>query len=164
MSKLSAIVRNRETVTVEILGADGETRVPITVTYRPRMNTLAFRQQFGEHMQALQRVTRAMEAAQAREDWDELDRLNNDPASEEVANKMTAMTLGLIEGWDLEDEDDKGKTIAVPFPTNTEEIKTFVAPEMFQDVLKAVMEKLNPNRTADGETSSTPSETPPSAT
>lgn len=156
MSKLSAIVKNRAEVTVEIPGADDGPPVPVTVAYRPRMNTLAFRERFAEQLGTLNRLMAAVQAAAGAGDAAEAERLAAAPELEQAADAMTKMTLGLIEGWDLEDEDEDGKAVAVPFPQTTDDIKAFPAPEMFQQVLKAVMERLNPNRTA-GEPSTTDS-------
>lgn len=156
MSKLSAIVRNRDEITVEIPRADGETTEPVVVTWRPRNATMAFREMFGQHFLVLAKLNADAQAAQARGDMEEVTRLAADPANEAASTKMVELAVSLIEGWDLEDEDEAGKVVAVPFPRTQEAIKAFVAPDMFQAVMQAVMSKLNPNQTA-GEPSANPS-------
>ena len=59
MAKLSQIVRNLADIVVEIDGTDDDgnpIKVPVTVTYRPRLMTLAFRDQFGRHLAVLNKA------------------------------------------------------------------------------------------------------------
>lgn len=166
MARLSQIVRNKADVTIEVDGTDDAgvpIKVPVTVTYRPRLVTQAFREEFGRHMLVLVAATKAAEAAQEAGDAVAAVAAMDAPGVDQATDAMAQMTLGLIEGWDLTDEDGTGKEIPVPFPRTADEVKHFPAPEMFQAVLQGVMAALNPNRTAD-EASSTTSGTPSSAT
>lgn len=159
MAKLSQIVRNRAEITVEIPGADeGEdgapVMVPVTVTYKPRLMTPAWRDQFGGHLRVVQKAERTAKEAAERNDTDAAMAAVDDPAVSAAVDQMAAMTLGLLDSWDLEDdveEDGKTRTVPVPLPTTAAEVETFPAADMFQTVLRAVMGKLNPNRAA-GET------------
>lgn len=153
MPKLSDIVRNRADVTVEVLGADGETKIPVTVTYRPRLMTRAFREELQGYMTVLLKAQQAADAATEAGDAAAFEAAQNDPETDKALDGMSKGMLSLIDGWDLEDdvEDEGGvvRTVAVPFPTTSEEIKEFVAPDLFQAVMAAVMGALNPNRTPD---------------
>jgi hypothetical protein len=166
MSRLGRIVRNRDQVVVNVPGKDADgapIEEPVTVTYRPRLATQAFREEFGRHMLVLVKATQAATAAQEGGDADAAVALMDAPEVDRAADEMARLTLSLIEGWDLEDEDEHGKLTPVPFPRTADEIKAFPAPEAFQLIMQGVMGAINPNQRA-GATSSEPSETPPPAT
>jgi hypothetical protein len=166
MSRLGRIVRNRDEVVVTVPGKDEDgnpIEESVTVTYRPRLATQAFRAEFARHMLVLLRATQAATAAQDGGDADAAVALMDAPEVDKAADEMARLTLSLIDGWDLEDEDEHGTVVPVPFPRTADEIKAFPAPEAFQLILQGVMGALNPNQRA-GATSSAPSETPPPAT
>lgn len=154
MAKLNQIVRNRADIIVEIDGTDdaGEPmKVPVRVTYLPRLATIEFRGTYAEHMAVLIQAQAAAEAAVSR--GEDPTPIMNNPAADEAAEAISRMTLGLLESWDLEDEADDGngkvKSVPVPLPKTADEVKTFVAPEMLQAVMQAVMAVLRPNQKAD---------------
>lgn len=160
MSRLSQIVRQKATITVQIDGTDDSgnaIKVPIQVTYLPRRKTLAWQGRFADHLQALQRFEEEAKAATERgASQTELADMAEKAKVEEHANAMGAMTLELLDSWDLTDEDDDGNTVAVPLPKTTEAVSEFPAPELFESVMREVMAALNPNRKA-GETTEQPS-------
>lgn len=153
MAKLSQIVRNRADIVVEIdgTGDDGSPiTVPVRVTYRPRLMTLAFRDEFGRHLAVLNKAQRDAEAAVER--GEDQAAVLNAPDVDRAAEAISQMTLGLLEAWDVDDEIDDGKggtkIVPVALPKTAEEMQTFVAPEMMRAVMEAVMAALNPNRKA----------------
>jgi hypothetical protein len=149
VAKLSQIIRNRAEIVVEIDGTDDDgkpIKVPVTVTYRPRLMTLAFREQFGRLLEVLNRAQREAEAAAERNE--SATAALNAPEVERAAEQISEMALSLLESWDVEDEDEDGKPVPLPLPKTAEEMQTFVAPELIRAVMEAVMTALNPNRSA----------------
>lgn len=149
MAKLSQIIRNRADIVVEIDGTDDDgnsIKVPVRVTYRPRLMTLAFRDEFGRHLAVLNKAQRDAEAAAERNE--DVAAVLNAPDVDRAAEAISRMTLGLLEAWDVEDEDASGKPVPVALPKTAEEMQTFVAPDLMRAVMEAVMAALNPNRKA----------------
>jgi hypothetical protein len=149
VAKLSQIVRNLADIVVEIDGTDDDgnpIKVPVTVTYRPRLMTLAFRDQFGRHLAVLNKAQRDAEAAAER--GEDATAVLNDPNVDRAAGQISEMTLNILDSWDVEDEDANGKPVPLPLPKTAEEMQAFVAPEMMRAVMEAVMAALNPNRKA----------------
>lgn len=160
MSRLSQIVRPKATITVQIDGTDdngNDIKVPIQVTYLPRRKTLAWQGRFADHLRALQKFEEESKAATERgASQTELAEMAEAAKVEEHVNALAAMTLELLDSWDLTDEDDDGKVVPVPLPKTTEQVSDFPAPELFEQVMQEVMAALNPNRKA-GETTGQPS-------